>query len=412
MGATIRNGFKKLQDKIVKMPLWILITVLVLIVLRMILPSICLFFINYTLENKLGTYKGHLADFDLSLYRGAYQLQDLTIEKREGSVEPLLKVKEIDLSLAWRALLKKNISADVTIDGLVLRLADSSDETNKQTGTDEPTKNWEEVGGVLVPVAIETLKVHDSSVYFTNRDLKAPLPVSLEKIEILAKDLRSRSEGTMSPIQASAILQKHAEIKINGNLDLLAKPLRFDLDGQIEKFKPNTMNSLLRLYIPVDITEGELSAYSEVAAKDGVIWGYGKLIFNDGDIISLGQNFIGVKHFFVEIATAFGNWFLQNNDNKNMATVIPFVYTDGKFNIDTSEALRSAMRNRNEKIKPGVDHIVSLENQNAIVDPTKILNPNQSLEDVLTNRAGVQSVGKDDKENNQNSNKKNNKNKK
>ncbi|AGH95643.1 DUF748 domain-containing protein [Pseudobdellovibrio exovorus] len=398
------NWLKGIQKKIVKMPLWILITLVVLFVIRMILPSICLFFINYTLENKLGTYKGHLDDFDLSLYRGAYQLQGLTIEKRESAVEPLLKVKEVDLSLAWRALLKKNISADVTIDGLVLRLADSSDEKAKQTGADEPKKNWEEVGGVLVPVAIETLKIHDSAIYFTNRDLKAPLPVSLEKIEIEAKDLRSRSEGKMSPLKASAILQKHADLKISGSLDLLANPLRFDLDGQIEKFKPNTVNSLLRLYIPVDVTEGELSAYSEVAAKDGVVWGYAKLIFNDGDIISLGQNYIGVKHFFVEIGTAFANWFLQNNDNKNMATIIPFVYENGNFNVDTSEILNSALRNRNEKIKPRIDDIISLEGQEPITDPKRILNPNQNLEDVLTSRAGVPSAGKETKENNKKKN--------
>lgn len=388
------NAWKKIR----KIPTWLLTILVVLIVFRMVLPSVCLWAINHTLENKMGTYRGHLEDFDLSLYRGAYQLQGLTIEKRDNPKPSLLQIKEIDLSLAWRALLKKNITADVTIDDLKLQLTDSADGKNRQTGAEEPTKNWEEVGAVLVPISIETLKIKNSSVYFTNRDFKEPLPVALEKINLEAKDLRSRSEGTMSSLTADAVLQQHADLKIEGKLDLLTKFPRLDLDMKIEKFKPSTTNSLLRLYVPVDITQGEVSAYGEVAAQDGKAWGYAKVLFSEGDVIAPGQDYIGVKHFFVEIAAAVANWFLQNNETKNMAVMVPFVYEQGSgVKIDSSEAIRSAIRNRNEEIEPKIDNIISLDKPLKSSDPTKVVGP-QDVREVWSKRGGVESNGQSEKE--------------
>lgn len=357
----MKQIFRKAISGLNRVPRWALIVIGLLIVVRILLPSVCLWSINRALDSKLGVYRGQIADFDLSLYRGAYQIEGLLIEKRDGSQPPILEVKEIDLSLAWRALLQKNISADVTITELKVRLADAENKEKKQTGGEEPLKNWESAGGVLVPISIETLILNDSAVYFTNNDLKAPIPVALEKIDLTAYDLRTRPTGQMSPVEATALLQGHAELWMGGELDLLAENLRMDFDFKIEKFRPQTLNQTLRLYVPVDITRGETSLYGEVAAQNGRVEGYGKLFIRDGDIIAPGQDYLGVKHFFIEIATAFANWLLQNNETKKIAMKIPFQYDKNGLDIDASEAFWSAVENRSKDLKPELENSVSLQ---------------------------------------------------
>ena len=78
-----------------------------------------------------------LFEVDPRLYRGAYQLQGVTIKKRVSDLMPLLTVKNIDLSLAWRALLRKELNGDLRISGLVLHLAQSANEKKQQLGIDE-----------------------------------------------------------------------------------------------------------------------------------------------------------------------------------------------------------------------------------------------------------------------------------
>lgn len=358
----MKGFFVKVGARLKRVPQWLLVVVGVLVVVRIFLPSVCLWTINRALDSKLGVYKGHIEDFDLSLYRGAYQIEGLRIEKREGQTPPILEVKEIDLSLAWRAVLKKNISADVTITEMKVKIADAESTEKKQTGAEEPTKNWESVGTVLVPISIETLILNDSAVYFTNNNLKTPVPVALEKINLEAKDLRSRPSAKMSPIKGTALLQGHADIWTEGSLDLLAEDLRLDLDFKIEKFRPQSLNQTLRLYVPVDITHGEASLYGEVAAQNGRVEGYGKLFLRDGDIIAPAQDYLGIKHFFIEIATAFANWLLQNNQTKNIAMKIPFHYDQNGLDIDASEAFWSAVKNRTEDLKPELENSVSLKN--------------------------------------------------
>ncbi len=337
------------------------IIILVLIVIRLIIPAFALAVLNHLLDQKMGTYYGHVQDLDLSLYRGAYQLQDLEIKKRDSKNAPLLFIKEIDLSMAWRGLLKKNITADVTLIEAKVEIADSEDKAKKQTGLEEPTENWRAVFDTLVPISIETLKVHQSTLSFTNRDLKEPLAVVVKKVELQVHNLRSHPQGELSPFYLKAEIQNHAKIDVIGKLNILANPPEGEVDFKIEKFKMASINQMLLLYIPVDFTKGELSVFAEAAFSGGNTHGYAKLFLNDVDIIAPKQKYIGIKHFFVEIGTAFGNWLLKNNKTKKVALRLPFNYQNGKLDLNSSDAFWSAIKNNSEAMKPGIENSVSLK---------------------------------------------------
>jgi hypothetical protein len=346
----------------------LLTIILVLVLLRLCLPAVALAVLNNVLDKNLGTYRGHVEDLDLSLYRGAYQLQGLEIKKIADKGPPLVFIKEIDLSLAWRALLKNEINADVTVEAAQINLADSQDKSKKQIGIEdgvqESKENWRALFKSIIPISIESLEIHNSAVSFVNRDLKVPYAVELKKIELHALNLRTHSVDQFSPFGMSAQLQKHADLKVDGQLNILSEKPEFDMNLKIENFHVNTVNEILRHYIPLDITKGDLSLYSEAVAAGGRAHGYVKVFLSDGDIIAPKQNYLGVKHFFIEIISAFGNWLLKNNKTHKVAFKLPFTYENKKIDINGSDAFWSAVENSGDALKTGFDNSVNLPKKN------------------------------------------------
>src|SRR5690606_4067869 len=79
-----------------------------LIVIRLLLPTLVLRYANHTLAN-LDGYYGQVADIDIALYRGAYQLEGFYLNKVDsasGDQTRFFAVKEIDLSIEWPSLLR------------------------------------------------------------------------------------------------------------------------------------------------------------------------------------------------------------------------------------------------------------------------------------------------------------------
>ncbi len=346
-----------------RVPLWLWITFITLLVIRLILPHAALRGVNWALATKLTTYEGHINDLDLSLYRGAYQLQGLQIKKKNSKLPPILEISQIDLSLAWRTLFRGEVTGDIHLTAAQIRLIDNDEKEKKQFGNDEAS--WKEALAVLIPITIQSLKVENSAVYFSNSDLSKDKPIQIEKINLIATDLRSRpggNEDALSPVEGSAILQDHAPLKVQGKLDALAKELRFDLNASLLNFHPKNINPMLMKYLPLDLTKGEISVYSEMAASQGDMIGYAKVFLKDIDVIAPKQEIKSGKHLFLELGTAFANWFLKNNADQTVAAQIPFARRQGKFDIDTSEAFWSAIKNKQNELKRGFDNSISLKN--------------------------------------------------
>src|SRR5580693_5126306 len=87
--------------------------ILVLIVVRLCLPFFVLKFVNNKLSS-MPDYKGHVETITMSLWRGAYQIQGITLNKVTGEVPvPFFSAQTIDFSVERRALFHGSIVAKI-----------------------------------------------------------------------------------------------------------------------------------------------------------------------------------------------------------------------------------------------------------------------------------------------------------
>src|SRR5262245_2140119 len=87
--------------------------ILALVILRLMLPSILLRYVNKQLT-LIDGYQGHVDDIDVSLYRGAYTIRGIRLDKTGGKIPvPFFNAESIDLSVEWHALFHGRVVAEI-----------------------------------------------------------------------------------------------------------------------------------------------------------------------------------------------------------------------------------------------------------------------------------------------------------
>ena len=92
----------------------VLVIVTLLVVLRLILPYVVLRYVNKSLASMDGYY-GRVQDIDISLYRGAYKVRDIYLNKVDKAKKqsPFFSSHTIDLSVEWKALFRGSLVGEV-----------------------------------------------------------------------------------------------------------------------------------------------------------------------------------------------------------------------------------------------------------------------------------------------------------
>src|SRR4051812_43478528 len=105
---------------------WIIIgvIVLVLLIVRLILPTVILKYMNKTLTN-LKEFSGHVDDIDLAIIRGAYKINGIHIYKKDSVSKktdsiPFFESPSLDLSVQWKALFKGKVVGEIYVDDPVV----------------------------------------------------------------------------------------------------------------------------------------------------------------------------------------------------------------------------------------------------------------------------------------------------
>lgn len=255
---------------------------LVLLALRIAAPIVLRDAINRRLS-RIDGYDGRVADVDLQLWRGAYRIDQLELDRRVGdSLEPFAYAHEIDFSLAWRELLRGRVLSDIEADQATLTYVPvPEDET--AAPIDEPP--WQDVINDLFPIEITRLVIHRGGLQLLDEEAEPPVDIGLEAMELVATDLRNRPEPGGDPLPARITARGTTvgggNVILSATADPLAMQPHFDLNLQIEAVSLPKLNDYLRAYANIDVSEGTFMMYAELAAAEGRFEGYVKPFFED-----------------------------------------------------------------------------------------------------------------------------------
>ncbi|WP_413575532.1 DUF748 domain-containing protein [Bdellovibrio sp. HCB290] len=340
---------------------WVIL--ILLIVVRVFMPAGIKYGINWYMDNKMDSYKGKIEDFDLALYRGAYQIEGLKIwEKVKSEKMPLIAVKQMDISLAWRGIFKGKLLGDLKVDGMKLDLVDSKDSKQKQMGAGQ---DWKTVIGKLIPIELESFRMANSEIHWLNNDFKVPVDVVVDRIMVSATNIKNTNnskELLPSKVEITARVQKDANLTAGAKMNILAKNPTFESKITMNRLNVTKLNDFFLAYVPISFSSGHVSLLAEISAKDDKIAGYVKPFIENLDVMSSEEKFDSPKRFFNEMSLATVNLILRNPNNKTMAAKLEFEGAMKGPDFDTWGAVWSSLRNGFvEAMKKKLDNDVSIK---------------------------------------------------
>lgn len=341
-----------------------LAVIILLVLVRIVLPYIVLHYANKKLA-RLDGYYGHIHDIDIALYRGAYVMKDVYIDK----IDPTGKERtdffncyRIDLSVEWKALFEKKIVGEVEFEQPVITYT-----LNKTIGkkADNDTTNFIVLIKDFMPLRINRFLVEKGQVHYVDVSSKPLVDVPLTQIHILGIGLTNESQQKN---QLPASIDMSGNL-YNGNMDIHVKldPLKkvptFDMDGTLTKTNLANLNPFFTAYANFDLKEGNMSMYAEFAAKDQRFKGYVKPLIKDLDIVQFNKEEGSILQIAWEAFVGTTAEILQNQPKEVFATKIP---VEGKFKnpeVQVWDAIVSILKNAFiEALKPSIDHTVNIYN--------------------------------------------------
>ncbi|MES2963102.1 MAG: DUF748 domain-containing protein, partial [Bdellovibrionota bacterium] len=270
-------------------PKWILIVVLAVVGIRAALPYVLKSYINDTLDGIPGYY-GVIEDIDLSIWRGAYQIQGVRLVKLEGNErEPFFAADEIDISVDWRALLDRRLVSKISLFDPQLQFIVRPSKAASQTSVDS---SWQDKVKGLVPFEINRFQIFEGLVRYKDETRSPKIDVDLHDLWLEAENITNatgRPDRLPSTLLASARVMKSGRLKLTSRMDLLSAPAQFDVNTTVDGLDLKEANEFTKAYGGFDFEKGTLRVTMEMAATKDKIDGYVKTLAKDVDVVDFNK---------------------------------------------------------------------------------------------------------------------------
>jgi hypothetical protein len=246
----------------------------------MALPYLLRDELNRRLQDMNG-YHGHIAEVSLSLWRGAYQLHQVTITQHgDGVPVPFFEAPRIEISLAWRHLFHGRFVGEAFLSAPVVNFVDGRNGGEDQTGSGV---DWRRRLEALAPFRLTTVVVEEGVVSLHVPDSRPPITASLQDVQAQISNLGNiRAEsGRPARIDASARLLDEATVELQSRFDPIGHADDFDLHLRIAGLRLVALNQLAREYAALDFESGHGHLVMELDVQDGAVSGYVKPLFQE-----------------------------------------------------------------------------------------------------------------------------------
>jgi len=340
----------------------VFLLVVLIIALRLALPEIVKRYVNHQLQH-MENYVGHVNQVDIALWRGAYEIQQIVIEKRTAKQnEPFFAASQLQLALQWRALWQGSLVGKARFDNAQLNLVQSENKAERQLGNDH---NWNKTLSNLFPFTFNEISARDSVIRFRAPGIKRNEALALKNVQFSLRNLTNVFKADQIAyasfnLQASALGQ--GALFVSGKLDPHAKKATFEVAAELKKVALPELNPWLDTYAGINAKDGEFSVYSEFAAIDGKFKGYVKPIAKDLDFTAPKEDkdniFRKAWAGLVELAAAI----FKNHSKDQLATRVPFSGSIDDPDADVLATIVNILRNAFvSAFSNSLEHSISLK---------------------------------------------------
>ena len=358
-----KRGYKKKRFLI---PLGIIVF---LIVLRLFMPVLVKNYVNGVLADIPGYY-GHVDGIDIDLYRGAYVIENMTLNKVEaGSEVPFLDFEKTDISIEWNALVKGRIVSEIEMNRpkIIYVLEDQ-----QEGGTAPEADDWTKALTDLVPISINNLQITDGTVAFVQVQANPTIDLNLKNLNLNATNLRNvvQKERTLpSDIHATATSIGQGDLVLDGKMNLVKEVPDMDIAFSVTDADVKALNDFTKYYAEIDFESGTFEVFGEIAIADGFLKGSIKPIIKNGKLVGKEDGFLETLW---EGFVGFFKFVLKNQKNNTLATKVPLEGDLNNLGTKTWPTVTNIFKNAWVKAYKGVvDNDISFEDAEKEADGKK-----------------------------------------
>src|SRR5688572_13692207 len=212
----------------------VVVIVVVLIVLRLILPYVVLRYVNNSLATMDGYY-GRVQDIDISLYRGAYKVEDIYLNKVDAGKKqvPFFSSQLIDLSVEWKALFRGRLVGEAIFVSPKLIFTQNKVEPAQ---VQKDTTDFKRVIKDFMPLNINRVEVQSGELIYKDPSASPDVNVSMKQVYALAENLRNTYENK-EILPASLVADANVyggKFNLKMKMNPLADKPTFDLNARLE----------------------------------------------------------------------------------------------------------------------------------------------------------------------------------
>jgi hypothetical protein len=319
--------------------------VVLLVAARLALPYAVKDYVNGKLA-ALDSYEGRVGDIDIHLWRGAYSIDGIEIDKKGGARPvPFFKSAKIDLSVEWRSLWRGSIVSEATFLAPELNLVQAASKEGSQLGSEE---HWNRRLEELFPFRFNTIEVVDGTIRFLAPGISTKDAITARNVDGQVTNLTNVVESgkeAFADFRITADVLDGAPATVAGSVDAFAPSPTFDVNMEVKKVKLPKVNPWLREYIKADAEAGDFELYMELAAADNKFTGYAKPILQNVDIYRSGEPEQNPLKRVWEGFLDFAANVLENPDADQVAARIPFKGTIENPQTNLFATIASVLRN-------------------------------------------------------------------
>lgn len=351
------------------------ITLAVLILIRLMLPFLVLFFANQSLANMKG-YSGHINDVDLFLIRGSYRLDSIHMNKVDTVTlkqTPFFSASHIELGVEWKSLIHGTLAGEVILRNPVLLF--TKDKVEPEVLIRDSTF-LKKMFHKSMPLKINRFEVINGTLRYRDESSKPVVDVELNNASLIAQNLTNSYDCTS---QLPARIKGSANV-YEGRLDFtmrinpMADNPTFDMNLNLQETNLVKLNSFFQAYAKVDVNKGIFGLYAEGAAKDGKFVGYVKPLIKDLDVLGKEDRKDNILRKLWEGAVGSVGQVFKNQEKDQVATKINFEGDIKNPNTSTWDTIANILGNAFIRaLQPAIDNQINLASVNEVPEKKNFL---------------------------------------